>query len=166
MVAVFDRTVCVKINGRADFNSGVDLKKLITELWARGYGRFVLELCECRTMDSTFLGVLSGLSIQLSQCQNGAPPLELLNPNPRISDTLDSLGVSHLFSIRGSDSPLTDKYEPLEPAASSSRLELARTCLEAHKVLMDLKPENAQKFKDVALFLAEDLQRLEIAEKK
>jgi hypothetical protein len=32
--------------------------------------------------------------------------------------------------------------------------------------LMGLKAENVQKFKDVAQFLAEDLKRLELAEKK
>jgi hypothetical protein len=35
--------------------------------------------------------------------------------------------------------------------------------LEAHKTLMGIKPENEQKFKDVAQFLADDLKRLELS---
>src|ERR1035441_9949735 len=65
MVAVFDRMVCVQISGRADFACSVDLKKLITELWERGYAHFIFDLCGCRMMDSTFLGVLAGISLAL-----------------------------------------------------------------------------------------------------
>jgi len=166
MVAVFDRTVCVRVSGRADFTCTVDLKKLITELWERGYSHFILDLCGCRMMDSTFMGVLAGISLQLSNGSGGPPSLELLNANPRISETLENLGVAHLFRMGGSAGPLSDKFEPLAPGDPASPVELARTCLKAHETLIALNPENAQKFKDVAQFLAEDLQRLEIGQNR
>jgi len=166
MVAVFDRTVCIQISGRADFTCTVDLKKLITELWERGYSHFILDLCGCRMVDSTFLGVLAGIALQLSNGAGGPQPLELLNPNLRISETLDNLGIAHLFRIGGSAGPLSDKFEPLAQSDPASPVELARTCLKAHQTLIALNPENAQKFKDVAQFLAEDLQRLEIGENR
>ena len=166
MVAVFDRTVCVQVNGRADFTSTVDLKKLITELWERGYSHFIFDLCECRMMDSTFMGVLAGISQQMSDGNPEAHPLELLNANPRVAETLENLGVAHLFKIGGTAAPLTDKYEPLAKGDPASQVELARTCLKAHLTLMELSPGNAQKFKDVAQFLAEDVKRLEIGQKK
>ena len=168
MVAVFDQTVCIKINGRADFTSSLDLKKLISELWQRGYNHFVFELCDCLTMDSTFLGVLSGIGLKFSDgksVQVGAP-LELLNPNPRIAETLENLGVVDLFAIKNCVEPLTDGFQPLVQAPDNTQVELTRTCLEAHKTLMSIKPENVQKFKDVAQFLADDLKRLEAAGNK
>lgn len=166
MVAVFDRTVCVQISGRADFTSSLDLKKLITELWEHGYGHFVFDLGQCRMMDSTFVGVLSGISQQLSNGKNGQRPLELHNLNPRISETLENLGVAQLFSITDTPAPATDKYEPLAKGDAITQVELARTCLEAHQTLMSIKPENIQKFKDVAQFLAEDLERLQVGQQK
>jgi anti-anti-sigma factor len=165
-VAVFDRTVCVQVNGRADFTCTVDLKKLIAELWERGYSHFIFDLCGCRMMDSTFMGVLAEISLQLSNCSGQAPSLELLNANPRISETLENLGVAGLFQIRASAAPITDKFEPLSQGDPASPVELARTCLKAHQTLIALNPENAQRFKDVAQFLAEDLHRLEIAQSK
>jgi len=165
MVAVFDQTVCIKVNGRADFTSSLDLKKLIGELWQRGYSHFVFELRDCRTMDSTFLGLLSGIGLRFSggrSVQIGAP-LELLNPNPRIAETLENLGVAGLFAISTCAEPLADGFEPLAHAPGETRVELTRTCLEAHETLMSIKPENVQKFKDVAQFLADDLKRLEAA---
>jgi anti-anti-sigma factor len=168
MVAVFDRTVCVKINGKADFSASVDLKRLIEELWQMDYRHFVFDLRDCLTMDSTFLGVLSGIALKASDGKNiqtGAP-LELLNPNPRISETLENLGVADLFVIKNSSEPLTERFEPLAQSANKTPVELTRTCLEAHKTLMSIQPENIQKFKDVAQFLADDLKRLEAAGKK
>jgi anti-sigma B factor antagonist len=167
MVAVFEQVVCIKVCGKADFTSSLDLKKLINELWQRGYNRFVFELCDCVTMDSTFLGMLSGIGLKF--CDGKAPqgsPLELFNPNPRIAEVLDSLGVAHLFKITRSTEPLTYNFEPLSKTPGATRADVTRNCLEAHKTLMDIKPENVNKFKDVAQFLAEDLKRLEKSEKK
>jgi anti-sigma B factor antagonist len=167
MVAVFDHSACVKIKGRADFTSSVDLKKLITELWRRGYNHFAFELCDCVTMDSTFLGMLSGIALKLIDTSNAqASPLELINPCPRIAEVLENLGVAHLFRITSGAGPVSNHFEPLAKGCGESRAEIARTCLEAHKTLMGIKPENVPKFKDVAEFLAEDLQRLEMEEKK
>jgi len=169
MVAVFDRTVCVKIDGRADFTSSLDLKKLITELWERGYTHFLFDLCQCQMMDSTFLGMLAGVALNLSP--NGATGddcrrLELINPCSRLTAVLENLGVSHLFKIIERTEPVTEKYQPLAKSENSTPVELARTCLEAHETLMNIKPENVAKFKDVAQFLAEDVKRLEISGNK
>jgi anti-sigma B factor antagonist len=167
MVAVFDQIVCVKIDGRADFTSSVDLKKLITELWQRGFNHFIFDLCGCQMMDSTFLGMLAGIALDF---RNGLGPshehLELINLSKRLSDVLENLGLAHLFKIVERSAPLAGKYEPLARAPDSSPVELARTCLEAHQILMNIKPENVAKFKDVAQFLAEDVKRLEISGKK
>jgi anti-sigma B factor antagonist len=162
MVAVFDRVVCIKVNGRADFTSSVDLKKLITELWQRGYNRFVLELRDCTMMDSTFLGMLAGIGLKFCNGKTPqGPPLELYNPNPRIAEVLENLGVNHLFKIHASEEQVAEHFQPLAKSPTTTKVEVARTCLESHRILMDLSPENADKFKDVAHFFAEDLKRLE-----
>jgi anti-anti-sigma factor len=166
MVAVCDKVVCIKINGRGDFNLSLDLRKLIDELRQRGYCRFVFELRDCLMMDSTFLGILSGEGLKscgASQAQGSA--LELINPSPRIAEVLENLGVAHLFKITRSPDPLPVNYEPLT-SEDKSKVEVTRNCLEAHKTLMDLHPANVSRFKDVAEFLAQDLKRLELAEKK
>jgi len=167
MVAVFDQTVCIKINGRADFTLSKDSEKLIHELWERGYRRFVIELRDCVMMDSTYLGMLSGIGLKFCDaCHPPTPPLELFNPSPRIAEVLESLGVAHLFKITNCPDFFAVNFEPLVPGAGTSKVEITRGCLEAHKILMSLNPENANKFKDVTQFMAEDLKRLELTEKK
>jgi anti-anti-sigma regulatory factor len=164
-VAVVGHTAFIKIPGRANFTSSVDFKTLVCELRGRGVDHYVLDLGECVTMDSTFLGVLAGLALRYADGKEDGKNddklrLDLLNPNPRIADLLDSLGVVHLFNVFHQDAPCTAIFEPVEnDRPEPSRLEMSRTCLEAHELLMRINPENVPKFKDVAKFLAEDLRK-------
>ncbi|HEY3861209.1 MAG TPA: STAS domain-containing protein [Verrucomicrobiae bacterium] len=166
MVAVCDRVVFIKVIGRADFNLSVDLKKLFSELWAHGFRRFVLETGQCQMMDSTFFGTLSDFALKSSAA--GGPqafPLEIINPGARIIETMETLGIAHLFKITlCPDVPAVD-FQPHQ-AGDKSKAEVARNCWEAHMTLMGLKAENIERFKDVAQFMAEDLKRLESAEQK
>src|SRR5437867_7339961 len=99
LVFVGERFCCIKIIGWANFNSSLDFKALVSDLRQRGCHYFLLDLSECSLMDSTFLGVLAGFGMKMRQTQpdsrEGA--IELLNPNTRISELLDDLGVLHLF---------------------------------------------------------------------
>ncbi|MGZ4963990.1 MAG: STAS domain-containing protein [Limisphaerales bacterium] len=165
MVAIFDSVVCIKISGRATFVSSVDLNKLVEELANRGQKHFVFDLTDCVMMDSTFLGVLAGIALKLrskKETTNCEP--QLLNANARISEVLENLGMAHLFKLVNSKGQLTNAYEPAK-SENVSQVEITRTCLEAHKLLMSIQPENVSKFKDVAQFLAEDLKRQETSGK-
>src|ERR1051326_6577535 len=139
LVLVGEKFSCIKIVGRANFNSSVDFKTLVSELRQKGYSYFVLDLSECLLMDSTFLGVLTGFGLKLRPdekdcCDSG---IELLNANARITDLLENLGVLHLFKLSSETSKPVDQAEmrartPLTP----SKEEVTRACLEAHKTLM------------------------------
>lgn len=159
-----ERFACIKIAGRANFSSSIDFKTLVQELQRKGYTYFVLDLSECTLMDSTFLGVLAGFGLQGTATKVGRPctTMELLNPNERVTELLESLGVLHLFKL--SQGPLQEASDgnqsvPLSPC-SPSREEVTRACLEAHQTLIQLSPQNAAKFKEVATFLAEDLKKV------
>ena len=155
---------CVKIVGRANFTSSLDFKTLIQELNDKGVSCFVLDLSECVLMDSTFLGVLAGFGLRMSPGheQSTGHSIELLNPNPRISELLENLGVLHLFKVvKGSSPGMAKDANDLVPAPSADRTreEITSNCLEAHRTLMEIDPANVPKFKEVTQFLAEDLKR-------
>jgi anti-anti-sigma factor len=160
-----ERFACIKINGRANFSSSIDFKTLIQELKQKGCNYFILDLSECALMDSTFLGVLAGFGLQTASAnkEHGAGAIELLNPNERIVELLESLGVLHLFKLaQGStDSNDPNQQRALAPCCPTKE-EVTRACLEAHETLMQLSPENAAKFKEVAAFLTEDLKKVKV----
>jgi anti-anti-sigma regulatory factor len=162
-VLVGKNFACVKIAGRANFTFSPDFKTLLEELTQKGYAHFIIDLSECILMDSTFLGILSGFGLKLNPAN--APEkcgIELLNPNARVAELLENLGVLHLFKITTGALALPDDVKTSTPeSVNPTHEQVTRTCLEAHKALMALNPENAARFKDVAQFLAEDLNNLE-----
>lgn len=164
MVLAGKHFVCIKITGRANFNLSVDFKTLVMELRQKGYAYFLIELSECVLMDSTFLGVLAGLGLKVNQSEDSASVqlVELRNPNARLAELLENLGVIHLFKVTQGPLSTPEAVEVCAPEpAHPSRAELTRACLEAHQTLMDINPDNVARFKEVAKFLAEDLQKLE-----
>lgn len=164
MVLVGKHFACVKIAGRANFNVSINFKTLLTELRQKGFSYFVIELSECLLMDSTFLGVLAGFGLKMSQPADNPPPhlVELRNPNTRITELLENLGVLHLFNISRGPLATPETVEACSPEpAHPSRAEVTRACLEAHQTLMEINPQNVPRFKEVTKFLAEDLQKLE-----
>jgi anti-sigma B factor antagonist len=165
LVYVHDGLARIKISGRANVASSIDFKRLVNELISRGFTCFVVDLSECLLMDSTFLGVLAGFGLQLAKPRNGSPggpSIELFNPNVRIAELLENLGVAHLFQIRrGASESARNGSAPAEALVTDHpREEVTRNCLEAHRILMSLDPANALKFKDVTQFLAEDLEKI------
>ena len=154
---------CVKIAGRANFNSSIDFRTLVTGLLTKGFSCFVIDLSECVLMDSTFLGVLAGFGLKMRQSGEGvtAGRVTLLNPSARVTELLENLGLLELFRITHGKLAAPETLEACasEPA-HASREELTRACLEAHETLMAINPENVARFKDVAKFLAEDLEKL------
>ena len=163
MVSIGERSALVQIAGRANFTSSVDFKALLDQLLLRGYTCFILDLTECVLMDSTFLGVLAGFGLKLNSPQTDKieRTIQLFNPNGRISELLENLGVLHLFKVTEGTVKTPDGSATKDvQSQNASREEVTRTCLEAHKTLMDINPDNIARFKDVAAFLADDLKKM------
>ena len=162
LVSVGEKCACVKISGQANFSSSIDFKVLVNELLQRGCTYFALDLTECALMDSTFLGVLAGIGLKLnaSQGSEAGGTMELFNPNERIAELLENLGVLHLFKVMHGEVTLPEKTEAqTRTPANPSREEVTQACLEAHETLMNVSPQNAARFKDVTQFLAENLKK-------
>ena len=143
----------VRITGRANFASSVPFKKLINGLIDRGCSKFTLDLTDCKLMDSTFLGVLVGVTHKLGQSAKG---VALFNPSEQVRAMFDNLGILEFFEQAKS----LGQAEVAEAEISNAaKRELTENSLQAHRTLMDANPENEAKFKEVTRFLEEDLKR-------
>ncbi len=163
LVSIGQKSALIQIAGRANFTSSVDFKTLLDQLLQRGYTCFILDLTECVLMDSTFLGVLAGFGLKLNSPQTDKidRTIQLFNPNGRISELLENLGVLHLFKVTEGAVKAPDGAAMKDvQSQNANREEVTRTCLEAHKTLMDINPDNIARFKDVAAFLADDLKKM------
>ncbi len=162
-VLVGKNFACVKIAGRANFCSSPDFKTLLAELVQKGYGHFIIDLSECVLMDSTFLGILAAFGLKLNPAEAATKPgIELLNPNARVTELLENLGVLQLFKTASGALELPDDVKACTPESiHPTHEQIARTSLEAHQTLMAVNPENVARFKDVTQFLAEDLANIQ-----
>jgi len=152
-VADFGGSAVVRIAGRANFASSVSFKKLVNGLIERGCVRFTLDLTDCRLMDSTFLGVLVGVTRKLDQVAQG---VALFNPSEQVKAMFDNLGILELFDQAKS----LGEAEVIELEMTDvDKLELIQNSLEAHHALVEVNQKNQTKFKEVTRFLEEDLKR-------
>jgi anti-sigma B factor antagonist len=156
-VCVRDHVACVRVAGRANFASSVDFKKLVQQLQTDGCTEIILDLTDCTVMDSTFLGVLAGAAMRCdaTRKRGGACLIELLHANQRVLESLDNLDVLGLFTLI-ENAPQFSGFHHVENG-DSSRVELNRTCFEAHKTLMSLSPENERRFRDATEFFEKNL---------
>ncbi|NGO39452.1 STAS domain-containing protein [Limisphaera ngatamarikiensis] len=166
MVMVNGREVWLRITGHANFAAAPDFKAVVQGLLQKGYRRFKVDMSDCILLDSTFLGLLCRLGIQLHQSGDPQAGVDLINPTPRVAQLIESLGVTEYLHIVQEPRTLPAGGETTETTlggGGADRVELARTSLEAHQTLMSINPANEARFKDVARFLQEDLQKLEEA---
>lgn len=158
-------SACIKVSGRANFSASIDFKAAMLCLQERGCLRFMLDLTDCILMDSTFVGVLAGLGRMMESEAKQDPQaprsIQIFNPNERVKDLLDNLGVTGLFNIVQGNPPDRGAMTEikLQPGATPGRLELSQTCLDAHRTLSDLNPQNETAFREVTRCLEEEIRR-------
>ncbi len=152
----------VRVGGRANFMNSLPLKKFaatISEAIAKP--RFIVDLHECESMDSTFMGVLAGICITLSQ--KGAPRMIVLNANEHCCRLLKNLGLTHLLELRKEgDIPalnVTDADFQEAGPTQITRTEQICLTLQAHKDLVRIDGGNEVRFQAVIEYLEESLNK-------
>jgi anti-anti-sigma factor len=156
-VCVRDHMACVRITGQAKFTSATDFKNLLVQLQKDGCTEVILDLTECSVMDSTFLGVMTAAARRFDAARQGGRPcvLGLFHPAERVIESLENLDVLRLFTVLH-ERPQLGAFKHLEEGPTS-RVEMNRTCFEAHETLMKTNPENARRFRDATEFFRRNL---------
>jgi anti-sigma B factor antagonist len=155
LVDAYSDPVVVRIDGRACFQNSSCLRDFVTEMLRQGKTRFVLDFMHCASMDSTFLGVLAGLALQLRKAvPNGSGSLILARVGQRNLELIRNLGLHRLLTVDAGDFQMSfSKCEAVLPCTNHTELENARLVLEAHENLITVDEGNRAKFQDVLAFL-------------
>ena len=157
--AIVGDKIFIRVTGRGSFKVSATLKKFIAQVVSQQPVAFVvIDLNECVGMDSTFMGVLAGLSGRLKQNRQ---TLELINLSEKNAGLLATLGVdqviAHFSHNHGHEMP-DQGVQSLSIA--DTKKELAETALQAHQNLVELSEENRPRFKRVIEYLQADVDRL------
>lgn len=164
LVAFKDERALVRIKGRGSFKIGSALKQFGEAAVERNVRSILLDMNDCIGMDSTFMGVVAGMASRLKK-KNGGQIL-MVNLSERTRHLLATLGLDQVVQAfekgqaagRPDENISSETMQTLNPAAEPG-VETTRTMLDAHRQLVDLDPSNEARFKDVLIYLAEDLNR-------
>src|SRR5260221_3003444 len=126
LVSCADRIVWVRVEGNGSYTNSMALRDFAKEMIHRGAREFIVDLCNCPVMDSTFMGTLAGISLWLGELGEGC--LSVVNRNERNAGSLGSLGVDKLLNgpvsaIKKGGQALPIPLEEDRPARGPTMLE-------------------------------------------
>lgn len=154
LVDAYSDPVVVRIEGRACFQNSAGLRDFMADMIRQGKQRFVLDFQQCSSMDSTFLGVLAGIALQLRKAAPAQGSLVLSRVGQRNLELIRNLGLHRLLSVDAGDFPMAFAHcDKALSAGDRSELDNARMVLEAHENLVSADEGNRAKFQDVMAFL-------------
>ena len=165
--AYINRTAVIRVEGRGSFKISPPMKQFIQRvIETKSANRILIDMSDCGGMDSTFMGVLAGLSYHVKDKPGFT--LKLINLSEKNQKLLTTLGVDQVvnYSLSSTDEEKelmtgqSDDAQTLEPDFSNT-LEAAKTTLEAHEALVDINPKNLAKFKSVLELLQNDVRTLD-----
>lgn len=153
--------VYIRVHGLANMNNSHLFKDFTEVLLREGVQHFFVDLEHCRGMDSTFMGVLVGITLygeRMSEARKTR--VMVLNPGEHNQKSLYSLGLDSLIEIKKEkvQPPAGMALERLEEKEFNPgrRIQLIE---EAHRNLVGISDQNAAVFGPFLQALSEELGR-------
>ena len=138
--------VYVRVCGLATMVNSVTFKEFADKMQAEGYGKFIVDLTECRGMDSTFMGILLGLGAHGEKPSPGDGVL-VVNPSGHCKHQMAAIGLDRLVKFRDGPPALPAALELQElPECHASPLERTRLIMKAHEALVKIDKKNEERF--------------------
>lgn len=149
----------LRVEGRGSFENSMQAKRAFASVIDQGMSHLVVDLQACSTMDSTFLGMLTGTAITLMEL--GRETLCVVNVSGRNQQLLSDLGLDQILEVDldGSRWPrerqcVCRELANCDPAPKPlDHDQQARHVLQSHEQLAGLCAENERRFHDVIDFL-------------
>lgn len=161
-VDAYSDPVLLRIDGRASFLNAAPVRELFEQVIADGHRRVIIDFQNCTSMDSTFLGILTGAALKMRKT---TPPgqIVLARLSERNLELVRNLGLHRLLTVDtsgASASALENRSATqMTPAAALKQEENERLVLEAHESLVEADESNYRKFQDVLSFLRVKLDK-------
>ncbi len=156
--------IWIRAEGKGSFLQSPALKECAETLMSETHRSLVVDLEDCSGMDSTFMGTLAGLAINISKKFGGA--VHVVAAGERNQRSLEDLGLDFLLKINEPEMPWSDHLDEARSslrACESSRPAAIRTraehILDAHRKLSGLNEGNTRKFEGVLSVLQAELSR-------
>jgi anti-anti-sigma factor len=115
--------------------------------------KVIVDMLEAEGLDSTTLGLMAKLGLHCRKAYG--INVEVFCQNPSILRTLNCMGFDEIFDIFQEVPAIDAELHSIE-SVSSEVDEIRRQVVEAHKLLMELNPDNSKEFTDLIRALEAD----------
>jgi len=152
-----DEEVIIRIVGKGSFLNSRHFKVAATDLLEKAYDNIIVDLADCHGMDSTFIGVLTGVTLKMMKANKHN--IVLVNMCKVNRETLEILGVIRFFDVEEEPRSFEADFESVEdiPEDPDEAIHQIKHILEAHETLIKVDDKNSQRFKLVKESLEKDL---------
>lgn len=164
-VGRIDKTAWVRIEGVATKDTSIGIKHYFNDKYGEGFRHFIVDLGACRMIDSTFIGILTGLAGNIAEEESGGD-VKVIHTNERNEKSICKLGLDSMITIErgGIDSEEVENQikKRLDPLDFDEELDIAQktaVILEAHEEICSANEENVEEFCDVLSLLRKELDQ-------
>ena len=151
------KAAVLQVLQKASYTNCEPVRNFFDTKFNAGQRSFIVDFANCTSVDSTFLGILVRLALNLRNSENSGK-LALVNLNGRNLETVKNLGIHRIAEI---SSHAVESLKDLESLSENGQDDIAcsETIYEAHKTLMNLNEKNLRMFCDVVSFLEQENER-------
>jgi anti-anti-sigma regulatory factor len=159
----------LRIDGKGSYDISPPLHRFAAQQMAGGTRHMVVDLETCPTMDSTFMGTLTGIAIRLMEQPGGR--LQVVNANARNRQLLENLGLDLIFEVDSDGSQWREERAMISAALGNRVCEEqpvadkranCECMIQAHENLTRAGAMNAPKFRDVIECLKREMEALPV----
>jgi len=159
----------IQVRGGGNYQNAGSLRQCGQEALEQGCKMICLDLAQCRSLDSTFLGVLAGLGLRLGE-KGYADALHVCNAGDHTLQSCEALGLDRVVQFDAGPwsvavkPPGLDEFQKLpgselRAVRKGDKNDSAELILEAHEQLCKADEGNEARFKEVKEYLRQGLTR-------
>ncbi|MDA3799284.1 MAG: STAS domain-containing protein [Kiritimatiellae bacterium] len=162
LVTVDGDTAFLKIEGKGTYVVAPELKTFCFDQISRGICNIILDMNECGTMDSTFMGVMAGVAMRLRDLSEHS--FLVINLTQKTKELLEVLGLTNLldcYLVEEVSQELAneDDFDSVEELSiEKDKATTAKVMLKAHRDLVKANENNKSKFKNVINYLSAEVE--------
>lgn len=142
-VAPSDSTAIVRMTGEIESEDSASAFTFMTEIIFGEYDRVLIDLNQCRDMDSTFMGML--LLMQEKYVRDEAH-FCLVNVGKQNLEALELLGIAEIIPIRRLALEENLEFARIDLAAFRKKEDRIKIIKMAHRALAAANQQNAERF--------------------
>jgi anti-sigma B factor antagonist len=147
--------ILLRIEGRAAYTNCAPFSKLFAKLIAKGRREYVVDFEQCTGMDSTFLGILAGVALEVRR-MNPPGVFTICKLNRRNRDLVQNLGLHRIMNVCDDEERVIDDSGIEE--IKGKGIVPKEIILEAHENLIKADKKNKHEFQDVIEYLKKQVE--------